>query len=518
MGSHLVEPGAMLADRYEIEDLLAEEGPSSSWRAHDKVLARSVVVQILPSASPEAGHLLSAAKQASRVTDPRLLQVLDAVDDGELSYVVREWTPGEPLDVMLAEGPLSARRAAWLVREVASVMCRAHRSGVPHGRLAPDAVVVTTSSGVKVNGLGTFAALRSAAENEAPDEQEDACDLGRLLYACLTARWPGNSYAGLAPAPTEHGRLLRPRQVRAGVPRSLDAVCDRILNESSRYGPHITTVPEVAAVLSDVLANEGFPTGVGVADTAAQPDPLAHRPIDPPPALLPRDAGPPPGEQPRYAPTTANRPTTSRLRRSLILTTAAVLVSGVALLAYLVGQRGPGGPSADASEQTTSQPTSPVPVKPLPVVSSASFDPPPDGSGDEHPELVPFATDDDPNTSWETEVYFDQLGPPPNSLKRGVGLVLDLGQVQPVRGVQLTTSMPGADLEIRTAPASMTTVPQASADEYAVQEQLRNVAADTRALFDEPVRSRFVLVWLTKLPPVPTGDFRGSISEVRVLG
>ncbi len=516
MGSHLVEPGAVLANRYEIEDLLAEEGSSNSWRAHDKVLARSVVLQIMPSTEPRAARILRAAKHASRVGDSRLLQVLDAVDDGELCYVVREWATGEPLDVMLAEGPLSARRAAWIVAEVASAMRNAHGSGVPHGRLAPDAVVCT-SSGVKVGGLGTCAALRSEADDDEPDEQEDTRDLGRLLYACLTARWPGDDFSGLAPAPTEHGAVLRPRQVRAGVPRSLDAVCDRILNESSRYGPHITTVSEVDAVLSEILATEGLATGVGVVE-ATEPDSLTHRTIDPPPGLLPRAAGPPPGEQPRYAPAARRRPKSSRLRRGLVLAAAAVLVSGVVLLAYLVGQRGTSEPTADASEPTTSPSTSPDPVEPLRVVSATSFDPPPAGSGDENPDLVPLATDDNPDTSWETVTYYDQLGPPPNALKTGVGLVLNLGQVMSVRGVQLRTAAPGADVEIRTAPASMTTAPPGSPGDFTVQEHLRNIAANSRALLEEPVRSRFVLVWLTKLPPEPTGDFRGSISEVQVLG
>ncbi|MGH3505970.1 MAG: protein kinase family protein, partial [Nocardioidaceae bacterium] len=75
MGAHLVEPGTVLADRYVVEDLLAEEGDSNSWRARDRILARSVVLQILPSHSAYAEDLLAAAKRASRVADPRILQV-----------------------------------------------------------------------------------------------------------------------------------------------------------------------------------------------------------------------------------------------------------------------------------------------------------------------------------------------------------------------------------------------------------------------------------------------------------
>jgi len=519
VGSHLVEPGAVLADRFVVEDLIAEEGASNSWRAHDKILARSVVLQILPTAAPQAAEMLRAAKQASRVADPRLLQVLDAVDDGELSYVVREWAAGQSLNVMLAEGPLSARRSAWLVSEVAAAMCIAHVTGLSHRRLAPDTVVVTTSSGVKVVGLGTFAALRDTQADDIAGEVHDTRDLGRLLYSCLTARWPGSAIAGLPAAPSHHGRLLRPRQVRAGVPRSLDAVCDRILSDSSRYGAQITTAAEVRDELIQILAAEGFPTGVGTIAATAAPDSGAQLPIDPPPALLPRAAGPPPGEQPPHAPSTAERRRSPPLRRGLMLIVATLLIAGIASLAFLIGQRGLTEPAANADEPTTSPQATRDAVEPLTVESASSFDPPPQGSGDENPGLVPFATDGDADTSWETVTYNDQLGPTLPSLKEGVGLVLDLGQVQPVRGVQLKTPAPGTDLEIRTAPTAATTVPQSSIDEYSVARQLVDDAQqDTRVMLDEPVRTRFVLVWLTKLPAAATGGFQGSISEVQVLG
>ncbi|MEJ7743484.1 MAG: protein kinase family protein [Nocardioidaceae bacterium] len=512
MGSHLVEPGAVLADRYVVEDLLAEEGASSSWRAHDTILARSVVLQVVPSASSQAAEMLAAAKQASRVIDPRLVQILDAVDDGELAYVVREWSIGQCLDVILAEGPLAAGRAAWLVREVAAAMCTAHLSGLSHQRLAPDTVVVTASSGVKVLGLGTFAALRDGAADDLAGEGQDTRDLGRLLYACLTARWPGSTLADLPDAPVEHDRLLRPRQVRAGVPRALDAVCDRILSDSSRYGPQITTVNEVREALSEILAGEGLTTGVGKIDATAPSGALSHRP-----ALLPRQAGSPADDQPRPLTGTSERARASKLRRSLMLSVIAVLVSGIVLLAYLIGQRGGDEPAANAGDQTSSQATR-DPVRPLTVDSSSSFDPPPDGSGDENPDLVPFATDGDNETSWQTLTYDDNLGSALPSIKEGVGLVLDLGQVQSVQGVRLTMPTSGTGLEIRTAPAAATAAPAVSADDYAVQKQTTSAGPDSRVVFDEPVRTRFVLVWLTKLLPAETGGFRGSVSEVQVLG
>ncbi|MEP6665311.1 MAG: protein kinase family protein [Nocardioidaceae bacterium] len=533
MRAHLVQPGSVLADRYVIEDLLSEEGDSASWRARDKILARSVVLQVLPSSSPYAGELLAAAKKASRVADPRILQVLDAVDDGELTYVVREWATGQSLDVVLSEGPLPARRATWLMREVAAAMTNAHQMGLPHRRLAPDTVVLTKSSGIKVIGLGTFAALRApdalpAGSNESPHSaesagsdgeadphREDTLDLGRLLYACLTARWPGGPNAGLPAAPTEHGRLLRPRQVRAGVPRSLDAVCDRVLGQPPRYGEPITTVEEIKENLSRILSEEGF-TGVGSVGLAAPANPAAPVAAEPHPALLPRDdMGPPTGDQPTYAGDQPVGPSSSPLGRTLMWTVIAVLVLGAMLLAFLVGQRGNGGATPPDSS-TPQSGTSSATEQELTIQGAQDLDPLPDGSGDENPALVPLAVDGNPSTAWETRTYFND--PKLGGQKSGVGLIVDLGRAQDVSKVDVTLQGDPTDLELRAAPASAQTAPTESADDYQVVDELTGAGTDATFEPDKPVRTRFLLVWLTKLPQVSSGDFSGRIAEIKVFG
>ncbi|MGI8435117.1 MAG: protein kinase family protein [Nocardioidaceae bacterium] len=517
MGAHLVDPGAVLAERYVVEDLLGRDGEAESWRARDQILARSVVLQILPSTSPYAAQMLDAAKQASHVTDTRVVQVLDAVDDGALSYIVREWASGQSLDVVLAEGPLSARRATWLVREVASAMIHAHQLQLSHQQLCPDAIVLTKASGVKVIGLATAAALSSAASSGSDAELGDVQDLGRLLYACLTARWPGGEACGLPEAPTEHGRLLRPRQVRAGVPRALDAVCDRILAEQSRYGPAITTVAEVRAELSRILVEEGFTTspGIGLQAPRAEPPTSSLEGEEAAPALLSRD------DRAGALPTGAHaveRPDDSAgssWRRSLVWTSVAVLVAGAVLLAFLIGQHGLTSAPA-GTPGTTARSTSPsTPPHPLRVQAVQSFDPPP-GNGDENPDEAQLSVDNDPSSAWETLQYFNN--PALGLLKNGVGLVLDLGQVRTVQQVVVSLQGDGTNLQLRAAPPATSTAPADSADSYRVLDSLE--AAGTTADFrlQSPVRSRFLLVWLTSLPSDGANAYRGRVADIKVMG
>jgi putative peptidoglycan lipid II flippase len=511
-----VEPGTVLADRYVVEDLLAEEGDSNSWRARDRILARSVVLQILPSSSSNADELLSAAKRASRVADPRILQVLDAVDDGELVYVVREWASGQSLDVMLAEGPMPARRAAWVIREVSAAIANAHRIGLSHRRLAPDTVVITKSSGVKVIGLGTFAALRDSPSSDDDPHAADAYDLGRLLYACLTARWPGDEDTGLLVAPTEHGRLLRPRQVRAGVPRQLDAVCDRLLNEDSRYGDRITTVAEVREALTGILSDDGYnvATGGHVEPRPVPGDGASVVPPVTPPAVIDNGAGGPPPE-PAYAGVATPATQTSPLGRTMLWSVLAVLLAGAVMLAYLVGQKG-AQPSTEESQTATSPGGSaPASLEQLPIEDAQDFDPPP-GSGDENPDMVPLAIDNDLATAWETVRYDND--PRLGGLKDGVGLILDLGQSRPVAQVTVTMQGEGTNLELRAAPESAATPPTGSVDDYQLLEEA--LGSGTTVTFDvhEGVRTRYLLLWLTKLPPETSSTFRGRVADVEVRG
>nr|MBA3310296.1 hypothetical protein [Nocardioidaceae bacterium] len=304
------------------------------------------------------------------------------------------------------------------------------------------------------------------------------------------------------------------RQVRAGVPRALDAVCDRILGQPPRYGEQITTVAGVKDGLSRILSDEGFTatTGVGLAVPAGSLDATT---TEPPPGVLRDNGGPDTGEQLRQLPVGRNDAPSS-LGRTLMWIVVAVLILGAALLAYLVAQRetdDPQPPTAARSDSPTS--TQPAPPRPIEIVSVSDFDPPP-GSGSENPGLVPLATDGDPGTAWETLRYDND--PALGGLKPGVGLVLDLGGVTPVRQVVVALQGLGTAVQLRAAPQSATVAPTGSAAAYPLLDTVESAGTEVEFTFAQPVRTRFLLVWLTSLPPEGTGSYRGRVAELEVLG
>ena len=204
------------------------------WVGVDELLNRRVGVDLIATEHPLVEQVARAARDAAAVPDARFVQVLDAVQDEDLLYIVTEWVPGaEQLQERLADGPLSPARATDMVRDLAEAMVRAHEAEVTHGAMNPATVMITKAGEVKLRGLLVEATLSGADPESAEPEKRYAADvlaLGQIWYAALTARWPGSEAEyGLDAAPTDSAALYTPAQIRAAVPKQVDATVCRAL-------------------------------------------------------------------------------------------------------------------------------------------------------------------------------------------------------------------------------------------------------------------------------------------------
>ncbi|GAA3538569.1 hypothetical protein AFL01nite_27450 [Aeromicrobium flavum] len=513
--------GDVLASRYELADLVSESLGASNWRAVDRILHRNVRVEMLPAHDPRGENFLQAARRSTSVTDHRFLRVLDLLQDEDgVHVVVREWAKATPLSLLLAQSPLPNRRTATIVAEVAESLAHAHERGLVHRRLTPHQVLLKESGAVRIVGLGVATALAPADHQDSADDlaayrSADVTALGKLLYACLVSRWPGGHVDGLRAAPTEHGHLLRPRQVRAGVLRELDDICDRILEPDRHPHDALRTADEIARVLYE--AGEGdedlFDEPLGYDVTS--PDLLRLDPVVEP-------SGPPPGlEPPRRRPKAfAPKPPTRRERfaarlalmthgdRALVLLglVTAVVLSGV--LAFLVGREF--GREGDPYSQSAPD----APVRVLPVDRVIDFDPQGE-DGSENAGQTSAVLDDDPDNGWTTSTYYNRadLG----GLKDGVGVVLDLGSVRQVEQVRLRLAGSPTDLSILTAPPKTATAPR-DLDDLREVSTINGATEDVSVALPRDARTRYVVVWLRSLPEISPGEFRGEIRGVTVRG
>ena len=197
-----------------------------------------------------------------------------------------------------------------------------------------------------------------------------------------------------------------------------------------------------------------------------------------------------------------------------------LLLTGVGLVAGLVLNDQLGATPDPGADPTAATPAASAPAEAavLPVTSGRDFDPRGAAPKRENPGEVPLAFDGDPATRWRTVAY---LGNPEfGGLKRGVGLVLDLGSVQPVSSVAVTLSGGGTDLDLRVPrqdPAGTTRAPLTSDADWQVVASDTGAGRSSTLTPDAPVTTRFVLVYLTSLPE-EGGRYRGGISEVVVRG
>ncbi|WP_188297448.1 protein kinase family protein [Streptomyces sp. CBMA156] len=511
--------GDMIGHRYRLEECISQTETFSSWRAVDEKLRRAVGVHLMASGHQRARKVLAAAKSAALLGDPRFVQVLDAVHEGELVYVVREWLPhSSDLARLIANGPMEPHEAYQMVRQVADAVAAAHRRGQAHLRLTPRCVLRTDSGQYRINGIAVDAALRGLPEEEAEDAQRaDTRAIGALLFAALTHRWPYPEDRYDLQGLPKGLQNAAPDQVRAGVHRGLSDLAARSLfDHPPHHAEPITTPEELVRAIArlpkirqpepELPAFQAPPRhNTHALPTAPNPTRVADNTVAP----LPASSRP-----------ASSRRTRRRLRRVVRATAWTVALGAIGVASWqFVGYLHHNSPAA-ASTATSTGGTSPSPQAsthnpgPIAIKGAQSYNPL--GEGTEGKDDPAKAVDNAPNTVWTTQWYNDQFGTKPPALKSGTGLMIDLGSPQAVSSVNVQfVGEHTAELRVPTA-ASAANPMQASPEAFTVAG--RKSGTTVEYTLESPVTTRYLLLWLTALPKDGSGRFTGQVAEVKVSG
>ena len=528
-------------------DQVAAGSGWTMWKAIDETLARPVSVLTFAPGFPRITQVVTAARAASRLTDPRLAQVFDVEDGGDpgvpggraglgppggnAAYVVLEWVGGETLTDLVADGPLEPARACALVAEAAQALAGAHAAGQAHLCMTPETLRWTRSSGVKITGLGIDAALAGAgltASAASDPAVTDTRDLAALLYAALTGYWPGELQSMLPSAPVTDGEVCTPRQVSANVPPPVDAVvCRALLQRAGRQGPAIVSPGAFADALSSVAPPVPLPEPAPALPRTTVDHRHAdqHRgsytgyppnPNDPGTWTLPeRGRGGSTSGYQRRPP--AERSAASRAVVSVVI---VLVLAAVAATAWVVSNslHKSGGSKAGQSPQPSSSSPSATGSTVLKPASDTTFNIL--GNDDEDLASAPNAIDTGAgslSTFWTTNYY--KGNPKFGGLKAGTGLLIDMGR--PVRLSQVEVlfgSLCCTTAEIYIGNSAVKS-PTALSN-FTLVSASATVQGDHVFAASGDATGQYVLIWMTSLPPQQgqSGQYQAQIFNVVVRG
>ncbi len=135
-------------DRYRVTERLGGGGMAVVYRARHDVIEREVAIKILfgeLAADKEfAERFRREANAASRIKHPNVVEIFDFGETREgMSFLVMELLKGETLNEAIQwTGPFRPRRAAGVLRQLASGLQAAHDMGYIHRDLKPGNVML----------------------------------------------------------------------------------------------------------------------------------------------------------------------------------------------------------------------------------------------------------------------------------------------------------------------------------------------------------------------------------------
>ncbi|MCE5192051.1 MAG: Stk1 family PASTA domain-containing Ser/Thr kinase [Actinomycetia bacterium] len=247
--------------RYRAIEKIGSGGMAEVYKAVDEVLGRTVAVKVLhPRYASEPNFVArfrQEAQAAANLSHPSIVNIYDWGRDDETYYIVMEYVNGTDLKSLVERnGALDPIKVAEYGIQVCSALAVAHGYDVIHRDIKPHNIVITPDGTVKVMDFGiaragnttmtqTGSVLGTAqyispeqAQGRALGPASDLYSLGVTLYELATGRLPFDADTPVAVALKQvNEEPIPPRQIRASIPASLEAVIMKAMrkNPAERY-------------------------------------------------------------------------------------------------------------------------------------------------------------------------------------------------------------------------------------------------------------------------------------------
>lgn len=290
-----------LADEYDVLEELGHGGMAVVFRARERALDRDVAIKVLPARRVTDAELVERfqreARTSARLEHPHIVPIYHVGRRGALNFFVMKLLRGESLAARIARrGSLPTADIRRILRETASALGYAARSGIVHRDVKPDNILFDPDGRCVVTDFGIARSMSSTrltaagmsigtprymspeqARGLPVDGRSDIYSLGVVAYECLTGRVPfdgEDAYAVLfghiqSPVP-------RPALVDADE-ESLYAIVERML--AKEPDDRFQTAEAVIAALDTGLPTSAAPTASSRAATVRLSALTPTRPI-----------------------------------------------------------------------------------------------------------------------------------------------------------------------------------------------------------------------------------------------
>jgi serine/threonine protein kinase/formylglycine-generating enzyme required for sulfatase activity len=280
-----VQPGQILADRYEILAHLGSGGMSSVFKARDVLVNETIALKIISPSFSREGGLRDKFKQevlvARRLTHPNIVRIYDIGEHEDLLFISMELIEGQTVaDVLDERKRFTVEQFLLLFSQFAAALAYIHSQQILHRDIKPQNLMYDKAGNLRVMDFGIARDMTSSAttpptrigtppymspellKGEPLTPASDIYSAGVMFYELLTGTRPFRK--GTLRERMSKG-VPRPSRIVRGIPSHLDQMIHTCLQ--IRPADRFQSVEELisfvsqashtptAGTLSDLLQN-----------------------------------------------------------------------------------------------------------------------------------------------------------------------------------------------------------------------------------------------------------------------